>query len=229
MIQNSYKGPTRLGRHNSGNLVGPSWHLNRITPESKVTSNENKWRCNADPEEEGADDGEERYGCGASVESKEHVQGKEHCHYTTREESCGEESVPLPVLTAAELKDTRGNISRCGSAENVEEDNVRQGLSLHDGVDKVCLAHQQASKKAKCNLNSTSYKYRQRHGAEGGRAEHVTMNHFPSPFLEGVFFVVAKINVNCIVRHEVLSECLDENPRGTTHQEQYQHDRVDKT
>ncbi len=218
-------GPKRrmLGGNHACNLIGPGGDADGVALESDETSHKDEGSSDAGPQGKGAKDGEECDGFGTSVNHEEDVQQHEDSNHETGEEECCGHGIQLPTLAAAEFEEPRGDISRNRSTEDIDHDDIRQGLSLHGRIDQTRLAQEKRDEDADCDLSSTADQHRQCHGRSGRGTEYIPVDHLPPTLILLVF----RIDAQVVVERQILAQGLDEDDGNAGGEEGDHHDGIE--
>ena len=215
-------GIERLLGNETGDLVGLGRDVGLLGTEAKVGTGKDKRRRDTDPKKEHGKDKPEGDGGSGVDEAEEDVQHSEHTNKQTGEGDGGSDSVSLPGGAVTELEETGRAVSGDGTAENIKEDDGRKGLSLLHGVDELEQGAQKNREEANSDLDTGTNGDAQGHGAEGGRAEDVTVDKLPACLLLRILD-----RLHLVVSGNVLAEGADHDGSNGTEEEEDDHERVD--
>ena len=215
-------GIERLLGDETGDLIGLGRDVSLLGTEAKVGAGKDKRSRYTDPKKEHGKDKPEGNGGSGLDEAEEDVQNSEHTNKQTGERDSGSDSVALPGGAVTELEETSGAVSGDGAAENIKEDDGRKGLSLLHGVDELEEGAQKNGEEANSDLDTGTNGDAQGHGAEGGRAEDVTMDKLPACLLLRILD-----GLHLIVSGNVLAEGADHDGGNGTEEEKDDHEGVD--
>ena len=215
-------GIERLLGDETGDLIGLGRDVSLLGTEAKVGAGKDKRSRYTDPKKEHGKDKPEGNGGSGLDEAEEDVQNSEHTNKQTGERDSGSDSVALPGGAVTELEETGRAVSGDGAAENIKEDDGRKGLSLLHGVDELEEGAQKNGEEANSDLDTGTNGDAQGHGAEGGRAEDVTMDKLPACLLLRILD-----GLHLIVSGNVLAEGADHDGGNGTEEEEDDHEGVD--
>mmetsp|Transcript_5834 Transcript_5834/g.10198 ORF Transcript_5834/g.10198 Transcript_5834/m.10198 type:complete len:281 (-) Transcript_5834:127-969(-) len=210
--------PWKFG-DDTGNLVGLGGDFQFFGTESKVGTNKDERCTNAAPKSKESHNGEEGSGRGGTSHAQKDVEDTKDGHKSTGQSDGGVERVLLPRLGITELVETSRGVSSDTSAEDIDQEECAEGLTLLEGVQELEDGKDHGDEEGRSNLCTSSDKDAEEHRRHLGRTEDVSVDELPSGFFLGFFE-----GLHFIVSGNILAEGTDHDGGNGSRQEENDHE-----
>mmetsp|Transcript_28535 Transcript_28535/g.47226 ORF Transcript_28535/g.47226 Transcript_28535/m.47226 type:complete len:637 (+) Transcript_28535:189-2099(+) len=208
--------------NDTGNLVGLGGDIKLLGAKSHVGTEKDKRRRNAHPKRKESDNGQERHGRGGTSKAQKDVEDNKDADHASRKSHGGVDGVELPSLGVAKLVESGRDITSDGSAENVQDQDGCQGLSLVHGVEQFENGANHGKEESSSNLGTSTDTDGKKHGRELRWSKDITMDQLPSSL-----FLCLFQGLQLVVSSNILAQGADHDGSNSSRQEQDNHERID--